>query len=181
MRVLTLFLALALANTGVSAQAKDTVVDGRNGTRIVVAGDEGARSFQQQWGYAPAVEAGGFVFLSGAIAGPASDEGIDTEAFKQGLRRTFASLAKRLEALDVSFADVVKINTYHVYESAYFDGDKMAHMEAVRAVKEEFMGDATPAWSAIGVSELFSDEGLVEIELTLYAAGKDADSKPEPR
>ena len=29
--------------------------------------------------------------------------------------------------------------------------------------------DTTPAWSAIGVAELFSDAGLVEIELTVYA------------
>ena len=42
-------------------------------------------------------------------------------------------------------------------------------MEAVRAIKQEFMGDATPAWTAIGVSELFTDSGLVEIELTVYA------------
>lgn len=150
-------------------QAQGRVIDGPNGTRVVVSGNEGARAFQERWGYAPAIRAGDMILMSGVIAGTAPGDGTDAEAFKRGLRRSFAALEENLAALDASFEDVVKINTYHVFDSEYFDGDKMAHMEAVREVKVEVMGDVAPAWSAIGVSELFTDSGLVEIELTVYA------------
>ena len=164
----TLGVALALS-VSTSAQAETEVIDGPNGTRVVVAGNEGARAFHERWGYAPAIRSGDFIVMAGVIAGPAPDDGTDTEAFKRGLERTFGALEETLEALDASFADVVKLNTYHVFDSDYFDGSKIEHMEAVRAVKMEMMGDARPTWTAIGVSELFSDSGLVEIELTVYA------------
>ena len=154
--------AALLAFATFESQAQNRVMDGPNGTQVVVSENEGARAFQERWGYAPAIRAGDMILMSGVIAGVAPDDGTDAEAFKRGLRRSFG-------ALDASFEDVVKINTYHVFDSDYFDGNKMAHMEAVREVKVEVMGDVTPAWSAIGVSELFTDSGLVEIELTVYA------------
>lgn len=158
-------------------QSSSSVIEGHNGIRIVVDGHEGARAFHARWGYAPAIQAGDLIVLSGVIAGP--DEGTDAEAYKSGLRHTFNRLRQNLNSLDASFAEVIKINTYHVFDSPYFDGDKMAHMEAVREIKQEYMGSATPTWTAIGVSELFSNSGLVEIELTVYKPqGKPANSDP---
>jgi len=160
-------------------QTTSSVIEGHNGTRIVVDGHEGSRAFQARWGYAPAIQAGDLIVMSGVIAGPGPDAGTDAEAYKRGLRRAFDRLRQNLKSLDASFADVIKINTYHVFDSAYFDGDKMAHMEAVREVKQVYMGSTTPAWTAIGVSELFSDAGLVEIELTVYKPqGEPASSGP---
>ncbi len=151
------------------AQTPDSVREGPNNTRVAVSSHEGARNFQAHWGYSPAVRSGDYIHMSGVIAGPTGNEPIDGEAFKDSLRGSFSALNAVLKSLDASLADVVKIHTYHVFKSAYFSGDKLAHMEAVRTVKNEFMGDATPAWTAIGVSELFTDSGLVEIELTVYA------------
>lgn len=167
-RSILLLCFLFVAADG-AAQAPSTVIDGRNGTEVVVAGNEGARSFHRRWGYAPAVRAGDLIMMAGVIAGPAPDDGKDAAAFKRSLRGTFTHLAEQLRALDASLEDVVRINTYHVWDSKHFDGDKMAHMEAVRDVKNEFITKATPTWTAIGVAELFSDTGLVEIELTVYA------------
>ena len=161
-----LVLLLVLPAIGLSESQS---VAGPNNTRIVVAADEGARAFHQQWGYAPAIRAGDYIVLSGIIAGPPPDGGTDVDAFKGSLRRTFARLQQHLEALDASLADVIRLNTYHVFNSPYFQGSKLEHMEAVRAVKQEFMGSVTPTWTAIGVSELFTDSGLVEIEITAYA------------
>jgi len=159
----------AQTNAGPNQASEGRVVEGANGTQVLISPNEGARAFQQRWGYAPAIRAGDWIYLSGVIAGPAPDEGTDVAAFERGLRRTFAALEQTLAALDASFEDVIKINTYHVFDSDYFNGSKLEHMEAVRQVKVEMMGDHTPTWSAIGVSELFSDAGLVEIELTVYA------------
>ncbi|MDJ0653955.1 MAG: Rid family hydrolase [Xanthomonadales bacterium] len=166
-RILLLLLILPA-----TAWTETQTIAGANDTRIVVAADEGARAFHQQWGYAPAIRAGDFVVLSGIIAGPPPDAGTDVDAFKASLRRTFARLQQHLNALDASFDDVIKLNTYHVFKSPYFAGTKLEHMEAVRAIKQEFIGSATPTWTAIGVSELFTDSGLVEIEITAYAPVK---------
>lgn len=163
------YCLLLLMPLTAQAQTDPAVKKGVNNTQIVVSANEGARTFHTRWGYAPAVRAGDYIHMSGVIAGRDSSEGTDAEAFKQGLRRAFSSLRDNLKALDASLEDVIKIHTYHVFDSRHFDGDKVAHMEAVREVKVEFMGDATPAWTAIGVSELFTDTGLVEIELTVYA------------
>lgn len=171
-RYLTAVLLLVLTHPVALAQSGGSVSQGPNGTEIVVSGDEGARGFHARWGYAPAVRAGDIIVMSGVIAGPAPGDGASVEAFKGSLRRTFARLKADLAVLDASLLDVIKINTYHVWDSKYFDGDKVAHMEAVRDIKQEFMGKATPAWSAIGVSELFTDSGLVEIELTVYSPRK---------
>ncbi|MEM9530014.1 MAG: Rid family hydrolase [Pseudomonadota bacterium] len=167
-KVLPLYL-LIFALSGATAQPASTVTDGPNGTQVVVAGNEGARAFHTRWGYAPAVRAGDYIVMAGVIAGPAPDDGKDAAAFKRSLRGTFTHLAEQLQAVDATLEDVVRINSYHVWNSDYFEGDKMAHMEAVREVKNEFITKATPAWTAIGVSELFTDSGLVEIELTVYA------------
>ncbi|MFK7954699.1 MAG: Rid family hydrolase [Lysobacterales bacterium] len=160
---------MLLAFFAVNGQTPQAVRKGNNNTLIAISTDEGARNFQSQWGYAPAVRSGDYIHMSGVIAGPAGNKPIDSAAFKESLRRTFSALKQPLASLNATLDDVVKINTYHVFDSEYFSGDKLAHMEAIREVKNEFLGHNTPAWTAIGVSELFTDTGLVEIELTLYA------------
>lgn len=170
MKTTPIFILLVLLlSFKAHSQTDQSTREGNNNTRIAIASDEGSRDFQARWGYAPAVRTGDYIHMSGLIAGPAGSEGTDAEAFKNSLRRTFKSLQGILRSLDASLEDVIKINTYHVFTSPHFDGDKLAHMEAVRDVKTEFMGNATPTWTAIGVSELFTDNGLVEIELTVYA------------
>lgn len=162
-------LFLAVASFAALAQESSHVKEGRNGTAVVVSGNEGARNFHSRWGYAPAVRAGDLIVMAGLIAGPAPGDGKDADAFKRGLTQTFMALQQELKPLGVTLDDAIKLNTYHVFDSPWFEGDKMAHMEAVREVKTTFMGGANATWTAIGVSELFSDSGLVEIEVTLYA------------
>ena len=48
-------------------------------------------------------------------------------------------------------------------------GDKAAHINAFMAVKDEYLPPPYAAWTAIGVSELFPNRGLVEIQITAYA------------
>ncbi len=166
----TIFFVLTLlhfAPSWAQGTVKTTAQDDQR--TVAVAASQGARDFQASWGYAPAVRTGDYIHMSGVIAGPPATEPIGSELFKDSLRRTFSDLQKTLESLDASLQDVVRINSYHVFSSKYFTEGKLAHMEALREVKREFMGAHTPAWTAIGVSELFTDTGLVEIELTVYA------------
>ncbi|MEO0422552.1 MAG: Rid family hydrolase [Pseudomonadota bacterium] len=174
MKLKTPATVLALLCAAFAHAEPSTVVDGPNGTDVVVSGNEGARAFHERWGYAPAVRAGDLIVLSGVIAGPAPGDGQDAAAFRRSLERTFQGIEEHLRALGASLDDVIRINSYHVWGSPHFEGDKLAHMNAVRDVKNQFM-KATPAWTAVGVSELFVETGLVEIELTVYVPHAVAD------
>ncbi|MEE8226177.1 MAG: Rid family hydrolase [Kiloniellales bacterium] len=49
------------------------------------------------------------------------------------------------------------MTTYHV--------GLRQHLEAFTKVKDEFIGQPYPAWSAIGVSELITEGTLIEIRV----------------
>ncbi len=52
-------------------------------------------------------------------------------------------------------SDVVEITTYHV--------ELKRHLDTFVRVKDEYVAEPYPAWTAIGVSELITDGALVEI------------------
>lgn len=166
--IMSFFLSIALSSVCLAQQP--TTLEGPNGTQFVIAGDAGARAFHEKWHYAPAVRAGDNIYLSGLIAGPAANDGTDAGAYERGLHRAFKRIGEHLAILGASFDDVIKITTYHVFKSEYFDGDKLAHLETVAKVKDVYIKSGPyPAWTAIGVAQLFADSGLVEIEITAYA------------
>ena len=57
-----------------------------------------------------------------------------------------------------SFDDVVELTTYHV--------GLADHIERFRRVKDDFVGEPYPAWTAIGISALVVPGALVEIRAT---------------
>ena len=95
---------------------------------------------------------------------------MDTGAYQARLSKAFADIERMLESGGFELADVVKLTTFHVFGSASFEGDKAAHMTAFRAAKDAFFKPPYPAWTAIGVSELLPQRGLVEIELVAQRA-----------
>ncbi|WP_052749288.1 Rid family hydrolase [Rheinheimera mesophila] len=125
---------------------------------------ERAKQAYDQWHFAPARSSGDLVFFSGVIAA-APAEGADTELFKKNLRHAFGNLETLLKQAGLGTEHVVKINSYHLFNSPLFKGTKEQHVAAVMAVKDEFFKAPYPAWTAVGVAELFADQGLVEIEI----------------
>lgn len=124
------------------------------------------------WHFAPARRVGDFVFLSGVVVRQGEPKTV--EGFKAQLRRAFTAIQGRLAAAKLTFADVVELDTFHVFESPHFEGTKQEHFDAVRAVKDEFIKPPYPTWTAIGVESLVGDTGLVEIKVTAYAPRKSA-------
>jgi enamine deaminase RidA (YjgF/YER057c/UK114 family) len=55
----------------------------------------------------------------------------------------------------ISWADVVELNSYHV--------GLQAQAEILLAIAGEFLHDPYPAWTAVGVTELFDEGAVVEI------------------
>lgn len=152
-----------------STTAQDLNVKGKKSTAII--GDEAGKSwYDSKYHFAPAHRAGDYVYFSGVVAGAyESDEPIGKDAFKTDLRKRFQSLERTLKAAGASFSDVVKINTYHVFDSPHISIDKVMQIDAVAEVKAEFIGEPYPAWTAIGTTALFPDKGLVEIEIVAYS------------
>ena len=68
-----------------------------------------------------------------------------------------------------SLKQTVKIRTFHVFDSEWITIPKTEQILAVGEVKDEFIGEPHPAWTAVGSTALFPDKGLVEIEVVVYA------------
>lgn len=167
--LLSLFLPLASYAQDQAAVTDSSIrIEGPHGGAAVYA-DASQKNAHDQWGFAGAYRAGDFVYLSGVVAGAWGGEAIDVEGFKQTLRQTFKRADEIFEAAGSDIDEVVDIASFHVWDSPLFDGDKLAHLRAVADVKREFMSEPDPAWTAIGVSELLPDTGLVELRMIAYS------------
>jgi enamine deaminase RidA (YjgF/YER057c/UK114 family) len=71
------------------------------------------------------------------------------------IRQTFRHIGATLSAGGASWADVVELNSYHV--------GLRAQAEILVAIAGEFLTDPYPAWTAVGVTELFDEEAVVEV------------------
>jgi enamine deaminase RidA (YjgF/YER057c/UK114 family) len=109
-----------------------------------------------RWHFSPAIESGGFVFVSGCTG--ARPDGIVSKDIKEQFRQAFRNAETALAESGLSYADVVEIVSYHVDLETYF--------EEFVLVKDEFIGEPYPAWTAVGVSALAADGALVEVKVT---------------
>jgi 2-iminobutanoate/2-iminopropanoate deaminase len=104
--------------------------------------------------YSQAVEANGFVFVSGQLGlDPATGKFVDGGVEAQA-ERALDNMAAILEAAGLGFADVVKTTVLL---------DSMGDFKAVNAVYARRFPEAPPARAAVAVATLPLD-GLVEIE-----------------
>ncbi len=133
-------------------------------------------SVYDTWHFAPAVRVGALIFCSGVIgtgpggAPPDSLESVESVASAAGASLSdlrgiddpeaqfvtaFEVVAAVLAEAGATLADVVELTTYHV--------DLRTHIDTFVAVKDRYLTEPYPAWTAIGVSELIVPGGLVEI------------------
>ena len=105
--------------------------------------------------YAPAVKAGDLLILSGVVAGT-QDGKTDTQSYTEA----FEMLTMILKEGGATWDDVVEIQTFHT--------DLPAQINTFSTVKDEFIKEPYPAWTAIDIDRLFPYNGLVEIKVTAY-------------
>jgi enamine deaminase RidA (YjgF/YER057c/UK114 family) len=110
-------------------------------------------TFSAATGIPAAVRAGDTVHVTGHT-GEDADHSYSPDAEHQ-IRRTFANIAEALAEAGGDWSDVVSIVSYHL--------GLRSQAEALLAVSKEFLADPTPAWTAVGVTELWDDEAVVEI------------------
>lgn len=71
------------------------------------------------------------------------------------IRQTFKNVAITLAEVGATWSDVVSMTTYHVGLSTY--------ASLVLDVAAEFLETPYPAWTAVGVTELWSPDAILEI------------------
>ncbi len=108
----------------------------------------------KQFHFAPAVRDGDRLFCSGQI-GSGSD-GAPLEDPEAQFAQAFENVKTVLEAAGAKLDDVVDITTYHVGFGE--------HIAKFMAVKDRYIPEPYPTWTAIGVSEL-AFGALVEIQI----------------
>jgi enamine deaminase RidA (YjgF/YER057c/UK114 family) len=109
-----------------------------------------------KWHFSPAIESGGYVFVSGCTG--AAADGLVSEDVKEQFRQAFRNVEAALAEAGLSYADVVEIVSYHL--------ELEKHFQDFMLVKDEFIIEPYPAWTAVGVSALAAEGALVEVKVT---------------
>lgn len=103
--------------------------------------------------FSPAMRVGDIVWVSGQVGSDASGTpGVGMEA---QARLAFQKLEVVLEDAGATLADVVELMTFHT--------DLRGEIQEFVKVKDEFIPENFPAWSAVGVTQLARPEYLVEV------------------
>ena len=113
------------------------------------------RNKYERWHFSPAIESGEFLFVSGCT-GTKLDGSISDDIEDQ-FRQAFKTVEKSIVEAGLSFLDVIDMTTYHV--------GLRTHLEKFMKVKDEFILEPFPAWTAVGVTELAIEGALIEIRV----------------
>lgn len=87
------------------------------------------------------------------------DDGTFPDGAEAQIRQTFRNLETTLAEAGARWDDVIEITTYHVGLDAQRD--------VLLPIAAEFLSTPYPAWTAVGVTELFEPEAVVEIGCTV--------------
>jgi enamine deaminase RidA (YjgF/YER057c/UK114 family) len=119
-----------------------------------VAIPDGMQNFYDQFHFAPAVRVGKQVFCSGQV-GNGRDGKLDADPAVQ-IATAFENVSAVLKEAGVSWDDVVEMTTFHVGFNE--------HIGVFMQVKDGYVKEPYPAWTAVGVAEL-AFGALVEIKV----------------
>ena len=118
--------------------------------------NEQARADQEPYGYADAVVAGDFIFLSGIVAGRAPGETDLIPAYD----RVFRQIGAILKRAGADYGDIVDMTSFHT--------DVTAEIGALSEVQKRYLNSPPPAWTAIDVDRLLPDGGITEIKVVAH-------------
>ena len=106
--------------------------------------------------FSEATISNGFLLCSGVIG--TGDKGNLPEDISQEFRNAWVGIGKILAKCDLGYDDIVEYTSYHV--------DLQANIGDFMSVRDEFLSEPWPAWTAIGITELAVPGAHVEIRVT---------------
>jgi enamine deaminase RidA (YjgF/YER057c/UK114 family) len=115
----------------------------------------------EQFHFAPAVRTGNWLRCSGMLG---TDEKFQAvEDVEAQFVAAFENVKSVLAAAGLELSDVVELTTFHV--------GLREHLGTFMKVKDRYLAEPYPAWTAIGVVELAVPGALVEIRVTARLRG----------
>lgn len=118
---------------------------------------ESSQFLYNNFHFADAVESNGHLLCSGIIG--TNEQGRPPEDLTEEFRAAWRGVVDVLEAAGAGVSDIVEYTTYHV--------GLQSHMQDFMAVRDEFLSEPWPAWTAIGITELAVPGAHVEIRVTV--------------
>lgn len=122
---------------------------------------DSAKRAYDQFHFSQGVIANGVLFASGIIGTDAT--GGVPEDDKEEFRLAWQGIARLLEEAGTGLDSIVEYTSFHV--------DMLPHLGHFMSVRDEFLKEPWPAWTAIGVSALASKGARVEIKVTAVLDG----------
>ncbi|MBX3491350.1 MAG: RidA family protein [Parvibaculum sp.] len=109
--------------------------------------------------FSQATRVGDTIWVSGQV-------GLDAEMkpgkdMEEQARLAFQSLKTILEAAGATMADIVELTTFHT--------DLRGDMKVFSEVKDAFLPDRYPSWTAVGVTQLAMPQFCIEIRAVAVA------------
>ena len=157
-------LALLVASVVHAAETQfPVVIPAPSGAVILSSAIE--KEGYDEYRYAAVRRVDNTLYLSGVVMGPREKEATDVAGFKAQVRRGFERIKANLEASGAGFADVVMVNSFHVWDSPNFTGSRDQHWDAFYEVAADYIKAPYPAWTAVGANGLLAPRGLVEVQM----------------
>ena len=122
-------------------------------TRDVII-PESMKAQYKRFHFAPAVRENGLILCSGQIgAGP---DGVPVSP-EEEFRNAWRAVGEVLKEAGASYENIIEYTTFHV--------SLQEHIAAFMKVRDEFVSEPWPAWTAIGCTELAIRGARVEIRV----------------
>lgn len=106
--------------------------------------------------FSEATKSNGFLLCSGVIG--TGGKGALPDDIREEFRNAWVGIGKLLTECGIGYEDIVEYTSYHV--------GLHTTMEDFMAVRDEFLSEPWPAWTAIGITELAIPGAHVEIRVT---------------
>ncbi|MGV9868384.1 RidA family protein [Rhodococcus koreensis] len=114
--------------------------------------------------FSQATRVGDLIWVSGQVGiDPATQTPAD--GMKAQTRFAFEGIKTVLEAAGASLTDIVELTTFHT--------DLRGDITEFVQVKDEYLPDRYPSWTAVGVTQLALPELMVEVRVVASAGSGD--------
>jgi enamine deaminase RidA (YjgF/YER057c/UK114 family) len=107
--------------------------------------------------FSEATKSGGFMFLSGVVG--TGEKGKLPKSKKEEFHNAWKGIGAVLAEVGAGYGDIVECTTYHV--------DISSHIGEFSSIRDEYISEPWPAWTAIGITELLVPGASVEIRVTV--------------
>ncbi|WP_331333991.1 RidA family protein [Euzebya tangerina] len=123
---------------------------------------QGLTVYRDEWHMSPGIISGGLLWLTGMTGHRPEDNSFADDPEVQ-IREAFEKVEAVLVEAGLTSEDMVEMTSYHV--------DLQGHIDVFQEVRDEFVREPNPAWTAIEVSGFVTPGAIVELRVVADASG----------